>query len=160
MRCWSERFYSSQNGGAHSFNDSAWEAKALSAWSMENVPGHQSSTMRALWTLENSQCLLYIVLEPSALLFNLLLFVVVFLLHWKVCFDLLFTHCSNLNQLEEVRAWLLGRYSMSCSSDELFSSGSVSFVLFPRSLDLRDKWSWFFSAVITPRELLLVKMNP
>lgn len=39
------------------------------------------------------------------------------------------------------RARLVGRYSMSRLSDELFSSGSVSFVLFPRTLDLRDKWS-------------------
>lgn len=78
------------------------------------------------------------VLAPSALLFSRLLFVV-FMLHWKVCFDSLFTHCSNLNQFQEVRAWLLGRYSMNCSSDELFSPGS--FLLFPRSLHLRDKRS-------------------
>lgn len=59
---------------------------ALSAWSIENVPGQPSSTMRALWALENIQCLLYIVLEPSALLFNLLLFVVFFSIALKSLF--------------------------------------------------------------------------
>lgn len=86
-------------------------------------------------------CLLYTVSEPSALFFTCLF--AVFRLSWKVCFGLLFTHCSNLNQFEEVKPgyWVVvtpwTSHLVSCSSDNI----SFAITQVPR---LRDKWSWFF----------------
>lgn len=67
----------------------------------------------------------------------------VFRLPWKVCFGLLFTHCSNLNQFEEVKPGYCVVATPWTSHVVSYSLDNISFAVI-QVPGLRDKWSWFF----------------